>query len=147
MDRFTTGIVAAIILLLIAAIGAVALGLGRAEPADPSTPHGVVLIYLREVRSGGYDAAYGLLSSSLQSKVSREEFIQAANYLNGDRQRLDVSEGSVDGDRALVPVIYASPGSLFDNYSYTRTAALVREGGQWRISAPTEPYLPIETPR
>ncbi|MCS6800750.1 MAG: hypothetical protein RMM58_09565 [Chloroflexota bacterium] len=143
MDRFTAGVVAVVLGLVVLSVAVVALGGGRGEPGDDTTPRGVVVLYLRSLREGDQDRAYELLSSDLRARVSRDEFIRLASFLQNDRRRYEVGQAAVDGMVARVPVVYLSEGGLFGpRQATTETAGLLLEGGRWRISAPPEPFFP-----
>jgi hypothetical protein len=137
MDRFTASVV-------VLGVALVAVGGGRDDPGDETTPRGVVVLYLRSLREGNQDRAYDLLADEVRARVSRAEFIRLAAFLQNDRQRYRVGEATIEGSNARVPVVYFSGGGLFrfGRGATTQTTALVQEGGRWRISAPTEPYLP-----
>ena len=142
MDRFTAGVVVTVVGLIVLGVTVVAIGAGRGDQGDEETPRGVVVLYLRSLREGNQDRAYDLLSTDLQQRVSRLEFIRLASVLQNDRSRYDVGHPKVEGSSARVPVVYFSGGGLFGGDATTQTAALVQEGGRWRISAPPEPFLP-----
>jgi hypothetical protein len=143
LDRATATVVAVVLGLVMLSVGLVAVGAGRGEPGDETTPRGVVVLYLRSLREGNQDRAYALLAPDVQARVSRDEFLRLSSYLQNDRQPYQVGEATVEGSSARVPVVYLSRGNLFGGTSAsTETAGLVQVGGQWRISAPTEPYLP-----
>ncbi|MFN8533646.1 MAG: hypothetical protein U0556_08875 [Dehalococcoidia bacterium] len=148
MDRFT-GIVAAVVVgLIVLGVAVVALGGGRGEAGDETTPRGVVILYLRALREGNQDRAYDLLSSSLQGRISREEFIRSASYVQNDRRRYQVGDAVIEGNNARVPVTYTYEGGIFGGGgSTTETTALVLENGRWRISTPTEPFIPTRVPQ
>lgn len=143
MDRATATVVAVVLGLVVVSVGVVAVGAGRGEPGDETTPRGVVVLYLRSLREGNQDRAYALLAPEVQARVSRDEFIRLSSYLQNDRRPYQVGEATIEGTNARVPVVYLSRGTLFGGTNATtETAGLVQIAGQWRISAPTEPFLP-----
>ncbi len=135
--------VAIVLVLVVVAVG-VAVVRSRAEaPPDPSSPRGVVAAYLRDLRAGRSDQAWGYLSSAVQARYPRDRFVQQAAYLANDRSRVTIGEATVDGNEARVPVTYHYDGGLFGGSSSNpRLTLLVQEGGGWRISSPPEPFLP-----
>ncbi|GIW06534.1 MAG: hypothetical protein KatS3mg060_1339 [Dehalococcoidia bacterium] len=143
MDRVTSVVVAVVLGLIVLSVSLVALGGGRGDLGDETTPRGVVVLYLRSLREGNQDRAYNLLSADLKARVSRDEFLRLASSLQNDRRRIEVGEATIEGTTARVPVTYSYVGDVFGGgSSTTETAGLVLEGGRWRISAPTEPFLP-----
>ena len=64
--------------------------------------------------------------------------IRDSEYLSIEDERTDAS-----GARVVLVRTYASGGGLFGSYNSSNrtTVRLVREDGNWRISAPPDEYL------
>ena len=142
LDRWTLGILIGVLVLVVAAI-VVVVGPVRTATGDESTPRGVVVIYLQAVRSGNPERAYEYLTTPVKNRVTLASFTQQTNF-NTSRQRVEVGEATITGDTARVQVSYGDSDVLWGGGSYTRTAVLMLENGRWRISVPTEPFLPQE---
>lgn len=144
MDRFTWGIVAGALLLVVAGLASVTL-LQRPPPApDLSTPEGVVRAYVEAMDGGRPERAWDLLADSVRSEVSRDEFIRRATSFRPRSSRVAMESVDVQGSVARVELgrTYNGDG-LFGPASYTNrvTVRLEREAGHWRISVPPEPHL------
>jgi hypothetical protein len=150
-DRFLLGVVVGAVLLMAAGVGAVAL-VGSRPPAvapDPSSPVGVVRAYVEATRGGDTPRAKEYLSQS-----AREELDRARDGLRGgyvetapDReQRVLIEPLSEGAERAEVKVTVSTFTARSDPFS-TGTwhrevvVRLVREGGAWRVSQPSDPYV------
>jgi hypothetical protein len=149
-DRFTWGIAAGVVLLVIAGLVSVALLQRRAPPPDVSRPDGVVRAYVEAIDTGRPDRAWDLLAAAARTDVSREEFLRRAASL-GQRpaSRLAIERVDVEGDVARVEVSRTyTVGPIFGPAPVERTTVrLIREQGQWRIEVPPEPWLISRDPR
>jgi len=154
MTRFTWGIVIGVLGLVAVALGLAFLSPGRDVAPDLSTPEGVTLAYAIALQRGDLDQAWGLLAQSTQAQTTKDRFITRAEGIRGSyqRARLNVQDVRIEGDTARVDVVRSVPssGGLFglgsDSFSTTNTVRLIREGGQWRITTPPDPFLLERTP-
>jgi hypothetical protein len=149
VDRFTWGVVVGAVLLVLAAVGSVAVLQARAAAPDLSTPEGVVRAYFTGLDAGRPDQVWDLLSSTARAGTTRDEFIQrATSYRPSGDARITVDSVTIDGDTAVVRLSRTyGGGGLFGGGGSSRvTVRLDREGGVWKITVPPDPYL-IERPR
>ena len=141
-DKFLIGIVAAIVLLVLAA-----LILTRLQPEatyqDDGSPQGVAHNYLLALRKGEYERAYGYLSPTLDgypdsagafaASVLRERWM----FRRDEDVTLAVASHIVAGDGAAVQVRESRfrGDGLFDSASHTEQfeMSLQREGSEWKI--------------
>jgi hypothetical protein len=152
VDRFTWGIVAGVLALVVVGIATAALVREREATFDLSTPSGVVLAFERALHDGDAERAWELLATSTQNTVGRERFLQRAqdlvNVRGNQAVRHTVEDERVTDETATVDLVrtYRSTGLLdFDGGSSARfTVRLVREIGAWRIAAPAEGFLVAE---
>ncbi len=152
MDRFTVGIVAGVLLLVVAAIGAAFVVRGRDTPPDLTTPSGVTLAFSEALRQGDAEAAWNLLAPSAQASTKRETFLVRAGTMrssSNDRTRLLVEDEKIEGDTATVELarVYRGDGGFFslgESYSTRSTVRLQRVDGSWRITVPAEPFLLLD---
>jgi hypothetical protein len=149
MDRFTWGVVAGAVLLVLVAIASVAVLQTRSATVDLSRPEGVIRAYYEALDAGRPERAWDLLSSTARSRTTRDTFIQrATGYRPSRNARITVDRAEIEGDTAYVYLsITYGGGGLLDSGSSTSTVTvrLDRESGQWRITVPPDSYL-IDTP-
>ena len=149
MTRFTWAIVIGVLALVIVSIVLAATLDRTGAPPDPSTPEGVALAYALAVQRGDPEDAWELLASSVKSQTTRDRFLVRASDLRGtyERARLSFENVRVEGDTARLELVrtYPASGGLLGvgsgSYSNRNTVRLVREEGDWRISAPPEPFI------
>jgi hypothetical protein len=136
-DRFLLGILIGIGALVILAL---ALFFVRKDEtltyeAD-DTPEGVVHNYVVAVFQRDYEKAYGYLADK-KDKPSLEQFREAflQNYVNPDNTGIDIGEVEFNGDEAYVTVYiqYGSSDPFSSGYRNEERAALVSQGGDWKI--------------
>ena len=147
MDRFTWGIVAGTVLLVVVAFAAVLLVRQNPSPPDLTTPDGTVRAYLEAIDTGRPERAWDLLGERQQAQLSRDEFIAraTASHRSPREARITIDQTVVEGDTARVELsqTYTSTGPpIFGPSSSTNriTARLERQRGQWRITVPPEGY-------
>lgn len=147
-DRFLIGIVVGAVALIVIGIAAVVL-LGRSAPPppDPGSPVGVVQAYIEAVRSGEQEAARALLSQSARQQLdrNREVFPRYPGAPSVERRVL-IQPVSQSADRAEVKVTittFSARSDPFSSSTYSREIQvfLVREGADWRINQPIEPFV------
>ena len=147
-DRFLLAIVLGALALIVAAV-AIVLVLGRAPappPPDPASPAGVVQAYVEALRAGDFDRARGYLSQSARAELDRSRDAFPRYYQSDSVQRRILIElVEIEGDRARGRVTISSFSARtepFSSSAYHREVEvrLVREGGQWRIAQPVEPF-------
>ena len=143
-DKFLTGIVIAVVLLVGAAF---AVALLRPKPVYRSedAPEGVAHNYLLALQQRDYDRAYGYLSPTIDGyPASAQAFatdIQNNSWnfrLDDTSTTLEVDSARITGDQATVTVRETrfNQGGLFESSQYTNTFEMrLRRGeGVWRIT-------------
>jgi hypothetical protein len=146
-DRFLLAIVLGALALIASAV-AIVLVLGRtpASPPDPASPAGVVQAYVEALRAGDFDRARGYLSQSARAEIDRNREPFPRYYQPGGiERRVLIETVEVAEDHALVKVTisaFAARTEPFSSSTYHQevNVRLVREGGQWRIAQPIEPF-------
>jgi hypothetical protein len=147
-DRFLLAIVFGALALIAAGV-AVVLVLGRAPPPpppDPASPVGVVQAYVEALQAGEVDRARSYLSQSARAELDRERAAFGHYYQPGGvERRVLIEPVEVDAERARVKVTISTFSARTEPFSastYHREVdvRLVREGGQWRVAQPVEPY-------
>jgi len=147
VDRFTWGIVVGVLLLVGGGVAVAARLQSRDATPDLTSPAGVTLAYAQAVRGGDGDRAWSLLAAPAQAGTTRERFLLriATMGQGNNRVRLAVEGERVDGDTAHLVLLrtYTSDGlGLFGGPSPQRSpVTLMRDGGQWRILVPPDPFV------
>jgi hypothetical protein len=152
MDRFTWGIVAGALALVVVGLASVTLLQRPAPPPNLSTPEGVVRAYMVAMADGRFEDGWDLLATTARTNVTRDEFIRRATESRTPRERAGralIERVEIDGSVARVDVArILESGGLFVPSTYTdrTTVRLERERGDWRITVPPETYLIAQRP-
>ena len=137
-DKFLTGILIGIGVLILLALGLFFTRQDKREYVADTTPDGVVHNYVLAVLDKDYQKAYGYLAD-LENKPTYEEFRQS--FLNGmvnpGDVGVDVGAVDVNGDEAEVTLaLYYSNNDPFSSrYSNEDRALLVQQNGDWKLSS------------
>lgn len=136
-DRFLTGILIGIGVLVIIALAVFFTRTDTQTYISESTPEGVVHNYVLAVLNKDYEKAYGYLAD-LEDKPTFNEFRRA--FLNGevnpDNQAVDIGESEVFGDTATVDIalIYNSSDPFSSGYRNMQYAQLLKQNGAWKLT-------------
>lgn len=148
VDRFTRAIVVGVLVLVVGGVGTAAFLQSREQAPDLSSPAGVTIAYAQAVGRGDGERAWSLLSAAAQGQSSRERFLlRVAGMRSGNgRVRLATESERVEADVAHLDLVRTYPQSggiaLFGDSAPQRSSVtLVREGGQWRILVPPDPFV------
>src|SRR5437870_9106270 len=136
MDRFTWGIVGGTLALIVVAIAAVLIVRRSPNPADLTTPDGVVRAYVEALETGRPERAWELLGERQQADVPRDEFVRRASgaFQRNREDRMAIEATEITGDTARVDLSRTYTGGgppIFGPSSYTNrfTARLERQHG------------------
>ncbi len=137
-DRFLTGILVGIALLIAVALAVFFTRQNQGVYVPETTPDGVVHNYVLAVLRKDYQKAYSYLAD-LNNKPSFPQFRQAfaVGRLNPAENGIKIGAASVTGEDASVEVsmVYSPNDPFSSGYSNLGTAQLVRQNGVWKISA------------
>jgi hypothetical protein len=137
-DRFLTGILIGIAVLIVAALAVYFTRRGESNYVSEGAPEGVVHNYVLAVMNKDYQKAYGYLAD-LNNKPTFAQFRQpfAVGQLTPTGNGIQIGKSVVTGNDATVEVnMVYTPGDPFSSgYNNVGTAQLVRQGGAWKISA------------
>jgi len=137
-DRFLTGILIGIGLLVVAALAVFFTRKDTQSYMPDDKPEGVVHNYVLAILNKDYERAYGYLAD-LEYKPTYEEFRRPFlnRYVNPQNAAVDVGESEISGDEASVEVsqIYNSSDPFSTGYRDVQRAILVNQNGAWRISS------------
>jgi hypothetical protein len=137
-DRFLTGILIGIGLLIALALVLFFTRQDRRDYISDDTPEGLVHNYVLAVANKDYEKAYSYLAE-LENKPTYEEFRQSFfnGAVNPGTVGVDVGRADINGDEAVVELslIYSSSDPFSSGYTNIERALLVRQGGRWKLSA------------
>ena len=137
-DRFLTGILAGIVVLVVIALVVFFLRQNSQSYISEDAPEGVVHNYVLAVLDGDYEKAYGYLAD-LDHKPTYEQFRDAfiTGVVNPDNSAADIGDSEITDDTASVEValIYNPSDPFSTGYRDAQRAILVRQGGAWKIAA------------
>ena len=136
-DRFLTGILVGIGVLVIVALAVFFTRKDSQTYVPDDTPEGVVHNYVLAALNKDYEKAYSYLAD-LEYKPTYEEFRRA--FLNGEvnpeNQAVDIGESEIVGDVATVDLelIYNSSDPFSTGYRNVYTADVVRQNDAWKLT-------------
>jgi hypothetical protein len=136
-DRFLTGILIGIGLLVVIALTVFFTRKDSHTYVAEDTPEGVVHNYVVAVLDKDYEKAYGYLAD-LDHKPTFANFRQS--FLNGavnpNNAGIDIGSSEVSNNEASVEValIYNPSDPFSSGYRDTQRAVLVKQNGAWKIS-------------
>lgn len=137
-DRFLTGILIGIAVLVVVALAVFFLRRDTQTYISEDAPEGVVHNYVLAVLNDDYDRAYGYLAE-LENKPTFEQFRDAfvTGTVNPDSSAVDVGASQINGDTASVEVaiIYNPSDPFSTGYRDVQRALLVRQDEAWKLSA------------
>ncbi|MEJ5224234.1 MAG: hypothetical protein WHV44_07235 [Anaerolineales bacterium] len=135
-DRFLTGILIGIAVLVVLALALFFLRQDQQTYRPDDTPEGVVHNYMLAVYNRDYEKAYAYLADKAY-KPTFEQFRDAfvLNYVSPNNVGVEVGAAEIYQDTATVQVFtYYNPSDPFSSGSRsTDGASLVLQNGQWKI--------------
>ena len=137
-DRFLTGILIGIGLLVVVALAVFFTRKDTQTYVSDETPEGVVHNYVVAVLNKEYEKAYGYLAD-LENKPTYDEFHNSflTGMVNPDSSGVDVGQSDITGDDATVDVtlVYNPTDPFSTGYRDTQRAILVLQNDAWKISS------------
>ena len=136
-DRFLTGILVGIGLLVVVALAVFFTRKDSQTYIAEDTPEGVVHNYVLAVLNRDYEKAYGYLAD-LDYKPTYADFRRA--FLNGEvnpqNQAVDIGTSDITSDTATVELqlISGSSDPFSSGYRNNQTADLVKQEGKWKLT-------------
>jgi hypothetical protein len=139
-DRFLTGILIGIGVLILLALGLFFTRKDTKEYVVVDSPDAAVFNYVLAITNKDYKTAYTYLADK-ENKPTYEQFRQSffSGNVNANNVGVEVGKAEVDGDAALVnlTLVYSSSDPFSGGYSNTDRAQLVKKNGEWKIT-----YMP-----
>ena len=137
-DRFLTGILVGIVVLVVIALAVFFLRRGSQSYISEVVPEGVVHNYVLAVLNDDYEKAYGYLAD-LDNKPTYEQFRDAflTGVVNPNNSAVDIGTSEVIDETASVEValIYNPSDPFSTGYRDVQRAVLVRQNGAWKLSS------------
>ena len=138
-DRFLTGILVGIGLLVIVALAVFFTRKDSQTYVPDDTPEGVVHNYVVAVLEKDYEKAYGYLAD-LEHKPTYEEFRDSflKGMINSTGYAVDIGQSEIIDDSATVEIalIYNSSDPFSTGYRDTsQIGILVKENGLWKLTS------------
>lgn len=137
-DRFLTGILIGIGVLILLALGLFFTRQDKREYIADTTPEGVVHNYVLAILNMEYEKAYGYLAD-LDNKPTYEEFRQSFfnGTVNSKDTGVDVGTAEINKDEAVVTLtlFYSYSDPFSSGYQNTDRALLVDQNGDWKLSS------------
>ena len=137
-DRFLTGILIGIGLLVVVALAVFFTRKDTQTYISDETPEGVVHNYVVAVLNKEYEKAYSYLAD-LDNKPTYEEFRDSflKGMVNPNNSGVDIGQSDITGDDATVEVtlVYNPSDPFSTGYRDTQRAILVKQNGIWKISS------------
>lgn len=143
-DRFLTGILVGIALLIVIALAVFFSRKGAQTYISEDTPEGVVHNYVLAVLDKDYKKAYSYLAD-LEKKPGYEQFRDAflKGMVNPNNAALDIGKSEINGDTASVEVamVYSPSDPFSTGYRDVQRAVLVKQSGGWKLTSMPDFYL------
>ena len=138
-DRFLTGILIGIAVLVVVALAVFFLRNDTQTYISEDMPEGVVHNYVVSLLDDDYEKAYGYLAD-LEHKPTYEQFRDSflKGMVNPNSMAVDIGKAEVSNDTASVEValIYNSTDPFSTSYRDTsQRAVLVKQNGLWKLSS------------
>lgn len=137
-DRFLTGILVGIAVLVVVALAVFFLRQNSQSYISEEAPEGVVHNYVLAVLNGDYKKAYSYLAD-LENKPTYEQFRDAfiKGMVNPNNSAVDVGKSEVSEDTASVEVaLIHNPSDPFSTgYRDVQRAILVKQNSAWKLSS------------
>lgn len=136
-DRFLTGILIGIAVLIVVALVLFFVRQDRLEYRAEDTPEGVVHNYMLAIYNNDYEKAYAYLAEK-ENKPTFAQFRDAFlyNYISPLNVGVDVGDANIYQDTATVQIYaYYNPSDPFSSgYRNTEAGSLVLQDGDWKIT-------------
>lgn len=137
-DRFLTGILIGIGVLIVAALAVFFVRRDAQAYVSDTTPEGVVHNYIVAILQKDYEKAYTYLAD-LEHKPTFDEFRDSflTGMVNPDSSAVDVGDSEITVDDAYVEVaiIYNPSDPFSSGYRDVQRAILVKQGSAWKLSS------------
>jgi hypothetical protein len=135
-DRFLTGILIGIVMLVLIALVMFYSRQDQQEYRPDDTPEGVVHNYALALFNSDYEKAYAYLAEG-EHKPSYTQFRQSFfdYYINPSDAGIELGETEIEGDQAFINLnlIYSPSDPFSSGYRTSESARLERQNGEWKL--------------
>jgi len=131
-DRFLTGILIGIALLVVASLSVFLLRKDADTYLPEDTPEAIIHNYILAIQQDDLKRAYSYLAED-EHKPTFTAFMRDVNSTN--RDTVQIGKTDISEDTASVELIFTNMnGDIFaSQYDYTEKALLIRQEGEWKI--------------
>ena len=131
-DRFLTGILIGIALLVVASLVAFGLQKDRNAYLPEDGPAAVLHNYIFALQENDYEKAYTYLAED-DYKPTYSNFLR--DVITSNQDSVQIGDVHIADDTASVSLTYTNMGGgiFFDQYDYTENATLVLQDGEWKV--------------
>jgi len=137
-DRFLTGILIGIGVLILLALGLFFTRQDKREYIAEDVPEGVVHNYVLAILNKDYEKAYAYLAD-LEHKPTYEEFRRSFfnGMVNPNDTGVDVGTAEINDDEAVVTLtlFYSYSDPFSSGYESTDRALLVEQNNDWKLNS------------
>ena len=137
-DRFLTGILIGIAVLVVAALAVFFTRSDTQTYISEDAPEGVTHNYVVAILNKDYEKAYTYLAE-LDNKPTYEQFRDSfiKGVTNPDNAAVDIGGSEVTGDTASVEIaiVYNPTDPFSTGYRDVQRAVLVRQNSAWKLSS------------
>ena len=137
-DRFLTGILIGIVVLILLALGLFFTRQDKREYIAEDVPEGVVHNYVLAILNKDYEKAYAYLAD-LEHKPTYEEFRRSFfnGMVNPNDTGVDVGTAEINDDEAVVTLtlFYSYSDPFSSGYESTDRALLVEQNNDWKLNS------------
>jgi len=131
-DRFLTGILIGIALLVVASLSVFFLRKDTQTYLPEDNPESIVHNYIFALQQEDYERAYNYLADE-KNKPTYTEFLR--DVINTSREEVQIGAVEISEETASVQLVFtnATGRVFFDYYEYNETALLIKQDGAWKI--------------
>ncbi len=131
-DRFLTGILIGIALLVVASLSAFFLREDSNSYLTENSPEAVVHNYILAVQQENFNKAYSYLAED-EFKPTYAAFLRDISMSN--HADVQIGDAEISEETASVQLTFTNTNGriFFDQYDYMDAALLIQQNGEWKI--------------
>lgn len=131
-DRFLTGILIGIALLVVASLSVFFLRKDTNTYLPEDSPDAIVHNYVFAIQEEDFKRAYSYLAED-EYKPTYTGFLR--DVISTNRDSVQIGAAEISDDTASVALTFTNMGGgvFFDRYEYIETALLVKQAGEWKL--------------
>lgn len=131
-DRFLTGILFGIAVLVVASLSVFLLRKDANTYLPEDNPEAIVHNYIFAIQQEDYKRAYTYLAED-EYKPTYTDFLR--DVISTNRDSVQIGKAEISDDTASVALTFTNMGGgiFFDQYEYTESALLMKQDGEWKL--------------